>query len=191
MHTVLLIGKDFFQNLFDQLLVGARIEVNESARLYLDRGRLHLQSTCDGRCVTVGGMVFKVLAMDGQTSITIPANVLLTRGDGIFRDGVPQLDRIGQDTLVFAEKCGEQIVLHVSLRSHGRRPARFGKAGYHGISLLFRQPGRISALPSVARVEKQYSPSDCLCESRSQDRAGLRLSMRAASFLKDPSVGSD
>jgi hypothetical protein len=110
-------------------------------------------------------MVFKFLGMDGQTSVTIPAGVLLTRGDGIFWDGVPQLDRIGKDALVFAEKRGEQIVLYVSLRSLGRRPMRFGKAGYHGISLLFRQPGRISALPYVARVEKQYSLSDCLCES--------------------------
>jgi hypothetical protein len=41
------------QNLFDQLLVDARVEINEPARLYLDRGRLHLQPTCDGGCVAL------------------------------------------------------------------------------------------------------------------------------------------
>jgi hypothetical protein len=58
--------------------------------------------------------------MDRQTPVIVPAGVLLTRGDGIFWDGVPELNRIGKVARVFAEKSCEKLVLFVFVYAPGR-----------------------------------------------------------------------
>src|SRR5688572_17123473 len=40
-------------NLFAQRLVDAPVKINEPARLHLDKGRLHIQPTCNGGCVAL------------------------------------------------------------------------------------------------------------------------------------------
>jgi hypothetical protein len=134
MHAILLIGKNLFENLLYEFLICARVKIYELARLYLDRSRLHLEPTCYGRCIEVRGTVFKFLDMDRQTPVIVPAGVLLTRGDGILWDGVPELNRIRKVALVFAEKSREKNVLFVFVHTLGRQFTRFGKANIHGIA---------------------------------------------------------
>jgi hypothetical protein len=58
--------------------------------------------------------------MDRQTPVLVPARMLLAWGDRIFRNGVPELDRIGKVALVLPEKRREKIVLFVFVRALGR-----------------------------------------------------------------------
>ena len=110
-HPIALVRKNLADDLLDQLLVGRRIEVAELA-VHLDRGGLHLEPARP-----VGPL--EAVLVNGQAAVVVPQAHLTTGGDGVFRDGVPQLDRVGQ-ILGLPEELDEQVVLP-ALRCGRRR----------------------------------------------------------------------
>ena len=108
--------------------------------------------------VEVRGAVFKVLDMDRQTPVIVPAGVLLTRGDGILWDGVPELNRIGKVALVFAPQLVAPLLAASAVALAAL--ARMGARTVHPE----RSAQRAVEAPARARFDYwSCSPNTCAC----------------------------
>jgi hypothetical protein len=120
-ETALLVGEDFADHLFHELLVGAGIEIDVALGGF-DGGGLDRNAAGALKALAVPARgIDEAVLVDRQALLGAALGVLAPGRDGVFRDRVPKLDGVGK-LRRFTEERREEIVLE-TLRGRYRRRA--------------------------------------------------------------------